>query len=68
MQYLNWYKILNHSQHNVSSVFEKPWLLVRPGLNLRPPVQQTGNNKQQQQQQQQHFIHISITGFLKLID
>ena len=24
--------------------------------------------KQQQQQQQQHFIHISITGFVKLIE
>ena len=24
--------------------------------------------QQQQQQQQQHFIHISITGFVKLIE
>ena len=24
--------------------------------------------EQQQQQQQQHFIHISITGFVKLIE
>ena len=31
-------------------------------------AQKLGSLFQQQQQQQQHFIHISITGFVKLIE
>ena len=67
------------SHRTISKRSSECWLLVGPKkmLCMIVPNRRTASpeffscvhtRQQQQQQQQQHFIHISITGFVKLIE
>ena len=39
---LNWYKVSNQSQNDLTSFFKDPGCWSWRGLNPRPPIRQTG--------------------------